>query len=124
MPSPRRRSSRALQPALEILADLLLAQVHAEAVLGVILEQRVRPCGALTLFVHSVGGGGSRAAPDGGASGRVGNEHVVAVELGNESRVAGLGAARAAAGELQVGLGKLAELHVAGVGHLTAITSA
>ena len=62
--------------------------------------------------VDGVGRGGRGTAPDGGAAGGVGDEHMVAEELGDDAGVAGLGAAGAGAGELQVGLGELAELHV------------
>ena len=80
--------------------------------LRVVLEQAVRPRGALAFLVDRVGRSGSRAAPDGRAAGRVRDEHVVAEELGHESRIARLRAARAGARELEVRLGKLAELHV------------
>ena len=46
------------------VADLLLAQEHAEAVLCVILKQGVCPCGAVAFLVDGVGRGGSRSAPE------------------------------------------------------------
>jgi len=86
-----------LHVGLQVVADLLAAQIYAQAVLRVILEQRVCPCGALTFLVYGVRTGGSRAAPDGRAAGGVGNKHMIAEELGHKAGVAGLGAACAGA---------------------------
>ena len=76
-------------------------QVHAEAELGVVLEQGVRPGGAMALLVDGVGDGRSGAAIDGGAARRVGDHHPVAEQLGDQLDVRGLAAARAGAGELE-----------------------
>ena len=84
---------------------------HAVAVLGVVLEQRVCPSGAATFLVDRVRRGRSRTTPDGGAPGRVGDEHAVAEQLGDEARVGGFGAARAGAGELEQRLLELTALH-------------
>ena len=70
---------------------------HAEAVLGIVLEQRVRPSGAAAFLVDRIRRGRSGAAPDGGAPGRVGDEHAVAEQLGDKACIGGLGAARAGA---------------------------
>ena len=59
-------------------AALCQAQVHAEAELGVVLEQGVGPGGTMALFVDGVGAGGGGAAIDGGAAGGVGNDHSAA----------------------------------------------
>ena len=75
-----------------------------------VLEQAVAPGGTLALSVGAVGGGSGGAAPDGGAAGGVGDVHPVAEQLGHQTGVAGLGAAGAGAGELQVGLLELAAL--------------
>ena len=56
--------------------------------------------------------GSARVAPDGGAAGGVGDIHLVAEQLGDETRVAGLGAACAGAGELKQRLAELAALDV------------
>ena len=93
---------------LEVVADLLLAEVEAEAVLGVILEQGVCPGGTLAFLVDGVRRGRSRAAPDGAAAGSVGDHHVIAEQLSYEASIAGLGAACAGAGELEVRLLELA----------------
>ncbi|CAN3996972.1 cytidine deaminase, partial [Dysosmobacter welbionis] len=101
----------------------LLAQIHAQAVLSVILEQGVGPSGTMAFLVGAIGRGGSRTAPDGGAAGGVGDVHPVTEQLGNQAGIAGLGAAGAGAGELQHGLTELAALdgvvlHVLLLGHL------
>ena len=57
--------------ALEVVADLLLAEVEAETVLCVILEQGVCPGGTLAFLVDGVRRGCGRAAPDGAAAGGV-----------------------------------------------------
>ena len=54
--------------------------------------------------------GSAGAAPNGRAAGGVGDVHTVAKELGDEARVARLGAAGAGAGELEHGLHELAAL--------------
>ena len=99
------------------VADGVLAQIHAQAVLGVVLKQGVGPGGTLALGGGGVGGGGSRAAPDGGTAGGVGDIHPVAEQLGDETGVSGLGTAGAGAGELQQRLLELAALH-GHVGHV------
>ena len=76
--------------------------------LCIILEQGVCPSRALAFLVDGVRRGSGRAAPDGAAAGGVGDHHVVAEKLGHEAGVAGLGTARAGAGELKVGLLELA----------------
>ena len=57
--------------ALEIVTDLLLAEVEAETVLCVILKQGVCPGGPLAFLVDGVRRGCSRAAPDGASAGGV-----------------------------------------------------
>ena len=81
----------------------LLAQIHAQAVLSVILEQGVGPSGTVAVLIGAVGRGCGRTAPDGGAAGGVGDVHPVTEQLGNQAGIAGLGAAGAGAGELQHG---------------------
>ena len=94
----------------QIVTDLLLAEIHAEAVLRVILEQGVGPGGTLAFLVDGVRAGGSRAAPDGRAAGRVGDHHVIAEQLRDQAGIARLGAAGAGTGELKHGLPELAAL--------------
>mgnify|MGYP000296718899 CR=1 FL=1 len=77
----------------QILADLLLADIHTEAVLGVVLEQGVAPCRAVAVLIRAVRGGSAGAAPNGRAAGGVGDVHTVAEELSDETGIAGLGAA-------------------------------
>ena len=97
--------------ALELFADGLLTEVDTETVLGVVLKEGVRPRGtSACLAVDGVRSRRRGAAPDGGASGRVGNIHSLAEELCYESRIGGLGAARAGAGELKQRLLELAAL--------------
>ena len=107
----------------QILADLVLTGEHTQAVLGVILEQGVAPGGTVAGLVGAVGRRSRGTAPDGGAAGGVGDIHMVAEQLGDETGVAGLGAAGAGAGELQHGLLELAALdgvvlHILLLGHL------
>ena len=78
--------------------------------LGVILKEGVAPCGTVALLIGAVGRGSRGTAPDGGAAGGVGNIHMVAEQLGDETGIAGLGATGAGAGELQHGLLELAAL--------------
>ncbi len=96
----------------QAVTDGLLAEVHAEAMLRVVLEQGVAPCRAVAFGVRAVGGGSARAAPDGRAAGGVGDIHLVAEELSHETSIAGLGAACAGAGELKQRLAELAALDV------------
>ena len=62
-------------------------------------------------LVHGVRSGGSGAAPDRGAAGGVGNEHLIAEQLGSQLGVRSLAAAAASAGELEQGLLELAALN-------------
>ena len=107
-----------LQPLDEGVADGLLTQVQAQAVLGVVLEQRVSPGHALAVLVDGVGRGGGGTAPDGGAAGGVGHVHPLAANLGDQAGIGGLGTAGAGAGELQQGLLELAVLDGGGAGHI------
>src|SRR5699024_5280704 len=78
----------------QVGADSLVADLHAQAVLGVVLKQGVDPGRAAAAFlVGGVGADGGRAAPDGGAAGGVGNEHLLAEQLGDQPGVGSLGAA-------------------------------
>ena len=90
---------------LEQLARLLLLlvdrQPHAEAELGVVLEERVVPGRPAPVARLGVGRGREVAAVDGRAAGGVGDEGPVAEELGEELDVRGLAAAGAGTGELE-----------------------
>ena len=92
----------------DALADLGDAQVHAQAVFGVVFKEGVSPGRALSQFVFAVGHGGCAGAPDGGAAGGVGNHHAITEELGDEFGVGGFTAAGAGAGEFEEGLFELA----------------
>ena len=95
----------------QAVTDGLLAEVHAEAVLRVVLEQGVCTMPGRGLRRScSIRGGSARAAPDGRAAGGVGDIHLVAEELSDETCIAGLGAACAGAGELKQRLAELAAL--------------
>ncbi len=95
---------------LQAVANGVLAQIHAKAELRIVLKQGVCPRGAVALLVHAVRRGGCGTAPDGGAAGGVGNIHPVAVQLGDQTGIAGFGAAGAGAGEFQQRLAELAAL--------------
>ena len=94
----------------QAVADGFLAQVHTEAMLGVVFKQGVGPGGAVAFLVGAVGRSSGGTAPDGGAAGGVGDIHPIAEELGHEAGIAGLGAAGAGAGELQQRGAELAAL--------------
>ena len=85
----------------QAVAQRLLTEVHTVAVLGVVLKQGVAPCRAVTLSIRAVRGRSARTAPDGRAAGGVGDIHLVAEELRDQTRIARLGAACAGAGELK-----------------------
>ncbi len=100
---------------LELAAVGINRQPHPEAVLGVVLEEGVTPGRTLTAAVDAVGHGREGPAVDGGAAGRVGDNHPVPEELGNEPHVGGLAAAGAGAGKLEERLQELAALECLGI---------
>ena len=86
----------------QVLTDGLLAEVQAQTVLCVILEQGVAPCRTMAaVLVDSVRRDGSSTAPDRGAAGSVGDVHLLAEQLGDQASVRGLSTACAGARELQ-----------------------
>ena len=87
------------------------AQADAQAELGVVLEQAVRPRRATTFAVARVGRGRQVAAVDAAATGGVGDDHVVAEKLGEQLDVGRLTAPSASAAELEQWLAQLAGLH-------------
>src|SRR5690349_5124817 len=87
---------------------------HAEAELGVVLEQRIAPGGTAAFGVDRVGRGGEIAAVDGGAAGGVGDQHAVAEELRHEFDVRGFAAARAGARKFEERLHELDVFHLRG----------
>ena len=95
----------------QVRADGLITDLHTQTMLGVVLEQGVDPCGAVTgLFVGGVRADRSGTTPDRGAAGGVGDEHLLAEQLGDQAGVRGLGAASAGAGELKQRLVELRTL--------------
>ena len=66
---------------------------HAQAKLGVVLEQRVGPGWSAAIRVGRVGGGRQVAAVNRGAAGGVGDHETVAVELGQQLEIRRLAAA-------------------------------
>ena len=96
----------------------LLTDEHTKTVLGIVFKQGVCPGRTLAVFVNGVGGGGGRATPDRGTACGVGDEHAIAIELGDDTGIGGLGTACAGARELQIGLEELTALHGLGVGDL------
>ena len=91
----------------ERFADGLRAKVHAETVLRIVLEQGVRPRGSLSLRIRRVRHRGCARTPDGGAAGRVRDQHPIAKELCDELCIRRLTAARTRARELKERLFKL-----------------
>ena len=94
----------------ELGAAGFIREVDAVAEFRVVLEQAVRPCGAVALFVHGVRAGRGGSAVDGGAARRVRDDHAVAEHLGDHFDVRRFAAARARAGELEQRLVELASL--------------
>ena len=70
------------------LASGVNAESHTESKLGIVLKQGVCPTGAFSSTVLCIGRGREGAAIDGGASGRIGNDHPVPEELGHHVDVA------------------------------------
>ncbi len=85
-------------------------QAEAEAELGVVLEQRVRPGRAAAVAVGRVGRRRQVAAVDRRAAGGVGDEQPVAEELGQQLQVRRLAAAGAGARVLEQRLEELRAL--------------
>ncbi len=85
-----RHLAKQLVPLLLVLVD---RQPEAEAELGVVLEQRVRPGRAAAVAVLRVGRRRQVAAVDRRAAGRVGDEQPVAEQLGQQLDVRRLAAA-------------------------------
>mmetsp|Transcript_115347 Transcript_115347/g.326833 ORF Transcript_115347/g.326833 Transcript_115347/m.326833 type:complete len:1234 (+) Transcript_115347:1948-5649(+) len=83
----------------ELLAALLGAEGHAQAVLRGVLEEGARPGRPLPLLVLPEGAHAEGAAPDGRAAAAVGDDHAVAEHLGEELHVGRLAAAGAGAAE-------------------------
>ena len=92
------------------LADGLLAIIQTQTMFCAVFEQGVGPSGTLAFLVDGVGRGCSGAAPDGGATGGVGDDHVVAEQLSDHTAIGGFSAACAGAGELEQGFTELAAL--------------
>ncbi len=88
----------------------ILRQIHAVAILGVILKEGISPRGPLTLFILGIGDPGCGAAPNGGAAGGIGDIHTGSEQLGEELGVGRFAAAGAGAGEFQKRLAELAAL--------------
>ncbi len=86
----------------------LVAKQHTHAVLGVVLEQRVRPRRAMALLVHRVRRRSRRSTPNRRTTRGVGDVHMVAVELRDKTRVRRLCATGAGARELKQRLLELA----------------
>ncbi len=89
--------AQAGQQAEYPLAMLIHGEPEAQAKFGIVLKQGIRPGRTTALGVGGVGGGGQVAAIDGGATGGVGNQQSVTVELGQQLDVGGLAAAGAGA---------------------------
>ena len=96
----------------KFFSDGLLTEIYSETVLRVVLKQRVSPCGtSLAGGVDGVRSCGCGTAPNGGASGRVGDVHSFAEKLRDETSIRSLGTSRAGAGELKQRLLELAALY-------------
>ena len=86
-------------------------KIHAKTVLRIVLEQRIRPCGTMTLFILAVCRAGSVGRPYGGAARCVGYDHPVSVKLSDGLDVGRFTAAGARPVELEERLAELGALH-------------
>ena len=100
------------QQLLRLLGVLVDRQPEAEAELGVVLEERVRPRRAAPVGVDRVGRRRQVAAVDRRAAGGIGDERAVAEELGEQLDVRRLAAAGAGPGVLEERLEELRALDV------------
>ena len=103
-------SCHGFQLADQAVTHRLVTQQHAQTVLGIVLEQGVRPRRPATLCVHRIRRRSGRTAPDGRATRGVRDVHAIAEQLGDQLGVRRFGAAGAGAGELQQRLLELAAL--------------
>ncbi len=85
----------------QTVTDCVLTEVHTEAMLCVILEQGVCPCGTVTVFIDSVGGCCRRTAPNGRTACSIGDIHSVTEQLGDQTCIRGFCTACAGARELE-----------------------
>ena len=97
-PMPPRSRSSSSRGVRGLRVD---GQPHAEAELGVVLEQRVGPGRAAAVAVRASRRRRQVAAVDRRAAGGVGDQQPVAEELGQQLEVRRLAAAGAGAGELE-----------------------
>ncbi len=95
-----------------VLALLVEGEAHAEAELGVVLEEGVRPGRSAAVGVDGVGSRREVRTVDRGAAGGVGHEEPVAVELRHQLDVGRLAAAETGARELEERLHELGVLDV------------
>ena len=111
----RKRLSRLqnrLHQTLQHTTTLRHRHRHAQTVLGVVLEQRVRPCRSLTTRVVRVRVERSRSSPDRRATRRVRNVHALTEQLRDQLHVRRLSASVARSAELQQRLVELHRTHV------------
>ena len=99
------------QQLAHVFALLIQGQAHAQAKLGVVFEQRVRPGRTAAFVVLGPRGGGQVAAVDRRTAGGVGHDDTVAEQLGEQLDIGRLAAAGAGAGELEQRLQKLGVLY-------------
>ena len=88
---------------------------EAKPELGVVLEQRIRPCRPAAFGILCPGRDGQVAAVDRGAAGGIGDLQPVAEQLAQQLEIRRLAAAAAGAGKLEQ---RLQELHAADIGEI------
>src|SRR4029453_18179453 len=106
------RSAEAEQQVARVGGLRIESHAHAEAELGVVLEERIRPRWTSTVTVERPGCRRLASAVDRRASGRVRHEGPVTEELAQELEIGRLAAAGAGARELEERLEELAVLHL------------
>ena len=93
----RTACDRLLHRLLNTVAEFLDAHVHTQTELGVVLEERIGPCGALPLVVGAVRRRRSRTRINRGTARGVGHHHLLAEQLRNSLDIGSLAAACAGA---------------------------
>ncbi|CAB4853453.1 unannotated protein [freshwater metagenome] len=90
-------------------------EADAQTELGIVLEQTVGPRRAAPFRILGIGRGGQVATEDAAAASGVGDQHVIAEQLGQQLEVRRLAATRTRAAELEQRFAQLARLHRRGV---------
>ena len=105
------RFNGVVQQFERVLGELVNGQAHAHTELCIIFKQGVRPGRTTTIIARRIRRSRQVPAINGGATGRVGNDHAVAKELRGQLDVRGFTTACAGAGEFEHRGQQLRALH-------------